>query len=135
MSTSGESNDERIDVHELQFDPGNVEKWADAWEPMEGSQCHHRPDGNMPGASCLDCGRRHRGLDDGVIVDVLEGEPRFFLNESGKGGSHIMIGPLPDGRFWTIILIESDPVRKVWRPITGWPSAKKEQDAWKKSRH
>jgi len=88
----------------------------------------------MPGSTCSKCGRKHRGLDDVVVYEVLDGDPRFFDNEPGKTGTHKMVGSVRDGRYWTIILLESDPIRHVWRPITGWPSDEKEQQAWRDSK-
>lgn len=134
MSTKKPLKVTEIDVAELEFDLRNLDKWADAWDPSEGEPCEHQPNGPMPGASCLKCGRKHRGLDDAVVFEVLNGDPRFFDNERGKSGTHKMVGALRDGRYWTIVLLESDPVRHVWRPITGWPSGDREQQAWHDSK-
>jgi len=35
MSTKKPFEVTEIDVSELEFDPGNLEKWANAWEPQD----------------------------------------------------------------------------------------------------
>jgi hypothetical protein len=42
-----------------------------------------------------------------------------------------MIGSDQSGRFWTIALVLVDDEWYRWRPITGWPSTKKEIQAWR----
>lgn len=60
-----------------------------------------------------------------LAQEVMNASPMFFLNRPGKTGTHIMIGPDANRRFWTIILLET-PTEGLWRPITGWPSTNTE---------
>lgn len=53
--------------------------------------------------------------------EIKDGVPKFFLNDPGRTGTHMMIGPDRSGRFWTIV-IKPTSETGVWRPITGWPS-------------
>jgi len=62
---------------------------------------------------------RH-GVTPGVSASVLGNQPRLFANRAGKSGTHMLIGPDEDGRFWTMILLDLGNGR--FRPITGWPS-------------
>ena len=67
---------------------------------------------------------RH-GVTPIVVAEVKDALPKFFPNEPGKTGTHIMIGPDFSGRFWTIVILPSGQPGR-WRPITGWPSDKAE---------
>jgi len=72
------------------------------------------------------------GVDTNLIYDVLAGEPIFFGNPpaDNRSGTHLMIGPASDGRFWTIVIVMTHEPG-VWRPITGWPSTTKEMTTWR----
>jgi hypothetical protein len=67
---------------------------------------------------------RH-GLTPVTAEEVKDGSPKFFENDPGKTGTHIMIGPDAAGRYWTIP-IKPTGAPGQWRPITGWPSDKAE---------
>ena len=69
------------------------------------------------------------GLNVWIADQVKDNTPVFFPNERDKTGSHKMIGPDNDQRFWTVILVRTD-TPKIWRPITGWPSGDSELDAY-----
>jgi hypothetical protein len=56
-----------------------------------------------------------------LVEEIKDGAPKFFENDPGKAGTHMMIGPDGSGRFWTIVIKPSGETG-VWRPITGWPS-------------
>jgi hypothetical protein len=71
-----------------------------------------------------------KSIDDVVVKEVLEGSPRFVGNLVGRAGTHKMIGPARDDRFWTIIIVQVDAASELWRPITGWPSTAKERRAY-----
>lgn len=71
---------------------------------------------------------RH-GLDDNLIWDVWAGEPRVFTNRPGRSATHLMVGPDGLGQCWTVAILLVDDSRKLWRPITGWPSTGKEREA------
>jgi len=60
-----------------------------------------------------------------VAEEVKNSLPKFFLNDPGRTGTHIMIGPDLSGRFWTIVIRPSS-AHGLWRPITGWPSDRAE---------
>lgn len=64
-------------------------------------------------------------LTPATVEEVKDGLPKFFLNDPGKTGTHIMIGPDRGGKCWTIVIL---PVGKrgLWRAITGWPSTRTE---------
>jgi hypothetical protein len=74
----------------------------------------------------------HSGLNETIIWDVWAGPFRLFVNAPNptRTGSHLMIGPDAEERWWTVVLLLIDDQEWLWRPITGWPSTKKEQDAW-----
>ena len=61
------------------------------------------------------------GLTPAIAELVKDNSPEFFRNKPGKTGSHQMIGPDINGRFWTVIILAT-PYKGRWRPITGWPS-------------
>jgi hypothetical protein len=67
---------------------------------------------------------RH-GVTPVAAEEVKDGLPKFFLNDPGKTGTHIMIGPDASGRHWTIVIMPTSHPGQ-WRPITGWPSDKAE---------
>jgi hypothetical protein len=62
---------------------------------------------------------RH-GVSQAAAESVLIGEPRFFHNLEGRGGTHVMIGLDFDGRYLYVSIRESDVYVGYWRPITGW---------------
>jgi len=51
-------------------------------------------------------------------LEVLDGEPRFFVNRRGRRASHVMVGPTASGRL-LVVPIE-DWGRAVWRPVTAF---------------
>ena len=61
----------------------------------------------------------------GVLENYFLRVSKFFENDPGKTGTHIMIGPDAAGRCWTIV-IQPTAQRGHWKPITGWPSDKAE---------
>lgn len=67
---------------------------------------------------------RH-GVGPLTAEEVKDGIPKFFENDPGKTGTHMMIGPDAAGRYWTIVIRPSSE-RGRWRPITGWSSDKAE---------
>jgi hypothetical protein len=64
---------------------------------------------------------QEHGLAPVLAEQVKDLSPKFFRNKPAKAGTHRMIGPGINGRFWTIIL-KPTAERGRWRPITGWPS-------------
>jgi hypothetical protein len=83
-----------VEVEELEWDEENVEHCA-----------------------------RHQLTPD-ISESVRRGAPRYFANAEGKTGSHVMIGPIESGRFWTVILLQIS--ERKYRPIAGWPSTNTE---------
>ena len=53
------------------------------------------------------------------VEEVRQNAPRFFLNLPDRSGTHVMIGPRFDGRFFYIALAPTNEHGR-WRPITGW---------------
>jgi hypothetical protein len=51
--------------------------------------------------------------------EVLYNAPRFFLNQPNRTGTHVMVGPDLEGRFF-LISIEPTQREGVWRPVTAW---------------
>ena len=74
---------------------------------------------------------RH-GLDANLVYEVLGGEPLVFVNvpADNRSGSHLLVGPAADGRLWTVVIIVVDDAAGSWRPITGWPSTRREKMQW-----
>ena len=70
------------------------------------------------------------GLTRLLVETVKDTAPLLFINEprEGRSGTHVMIGPDADGRFWTVILL--DRGLGIWRAITGWPSTKSEMSLY-----
>lgn len=70
--------------------------------------------------------------DHGVIVldvlDVLDLEPRFFVNRRARRASHVMVGRTRSGR--VLIVPIEDWGRGVWRPVTSF-----EANRWQVSRY
>lgn len=87
-----------LDVRELVFDDANEAKIADH------------------GATIVD------------VLDVLDREPRFFVNRRARRGSHVMVGPTQSGR--VLIVPIEDWGRGVWRPITAFDA-----NAWQVRRY
>jgi hypothetical protein len=77
-----------LDVQELVFDPVNEAKLAD-----------------------------HR-VTIVEVLEILDLEPRFFVNRRGRRASHLMVGPATSGRM-VVVPIE-DWGRGVWRPTTAF---------------
>jgi uncharacterized DUF497 family protein len=69
---------------------------------------------------------RPHGVTPALVLQVSNESFRLFANSMNeqRSGSHLMIGPDADGRFWTIVLLELTNER--YRPITGWPSTSSE---------
>ena len=63
-----------------------------------------------------------RGINQALLNAIANGEPKVFENEprADRSGSHLIIGPDGNRRFWTIVALQISEDR--WRPITGWPS-------------
>ena len=72
------------------------------------------------------------GIDGNLVADVLAGTPIVAINQprDGRSGSHLLVGPSSTGRCWTIVVVEIDEAIGLWRPITGWPSTRKEIQLW-----
>jgi hypothetical protein len=81
---------ENIDAEELEFDENNVSHLA-----------------------------RH-GVSREAVEQVHRNTPRYFRNLPEHSGSHVMIGPDENGRFYFVVLRPTSTARR-WRPITGWP--------------
>jgi len=77
-----------LDVRELVFDAVNEAKIADH------------------GATVID------------VLDVLDIEPRFFVNRRARRASHVMVGPTRSGR--VLVVPIEDWGRGVWRPVTAF---------------
>lgn len=67
---------------------------------------------------------RH-GLTPFIAEEVRSRAPLFFLNKKRTTGSHLMIGPALNGRFWAVVILKQDNPG-LWRPITGWPSSERQ---------
>lgn len=69
---------------------------------------------------------RPHGVTPRLLRDLSRGAPELFVNPPriGRSGTHLMIAPDADGRFWTIVLLHRRDT--LWRPITGWPSTDSE---------
>jgi hypothetical protein len=52
------------------------------------------------------------------VLDVLDVEPRFFVNRRARRASHVMVGPTQSGRVLVVPL--EDWGRGVWRPVTAF---------------
>jgi len=87
-----------LDVNELVFDALNEEKFA------------------------------VRGISVVEILEVLDREPRFYVNRRGRRASHVIVGPTFDGRL-LVVPIE-DWGRGTWRPVTAF-----ESNAWQARRY
>jgi hypothetical protein len=66
------------------------------------------------------------GLGPDLCEEIKDDSPKLIPNRqrAGRSGSHLMVGPDKEGRFWTVVLL--DRSRGLWRPITGWPSTANE---------
>ena len=87
-----------LDVRELVFDAINEAKFAD-----------HR-------VAIID------------VLDVLDLEPRFFVNRRARRASHVMVGPTYSGRLLVVPIEEWG--RGIWRPVTAF-----EANAWQVRRY
>lgn len=71
-------------------------------------------------------------VDDGIspidVLEVLDQEPRFFVNKRGRRASHVMVGPTLAGRL-LVVPIE-DWGRAIWRPVTAFDT-----NAWQARRY
>lgn len=81
-----------IDVSELAFDDENETKFA-----------------------------AHR-VDVVEVQEVLEGEPRFYVNRRDRRASHVMVGPTTSGRL-LVVPIEELGDAGVWRPVTAFDAS------------
>jgi hypothetical protein len=75
-----------------------------------------------------------KGIDENLVWEVrLTDDVRVFEDkrEGHRAATHKMIGPDSMGRLWTIAMVLVDDELALWRPITGWPSKRKEGDAWR----
>ena len=66
------------------------------------------------------------GLDYWRIIEIWANKPLYFRNKQSekappRRGTHIMIGPDYDNRFWGVPMIPTTAYA-VWRPITGFPA-------------
>ena len=77
-----------LDVRELVFDAVNEAKFADH------------------GMTIID------------VLDVMDLEPRFFVNRRARRASHVMVGPTHSGQ--VIVVPIEDWGRGVWRPVTSF---------------
>lgn len=87
-----------LDVRELVFDAINEAKFAD-----------HR-------VAIID------------VLDVLDLEPRLFVNRRARRASHVMVGPTYSGRLLVVPIEEWG--RGIWRPVTAF-----EANAWQVRRY
>lgn len=69
-----------------------------------------------------------RGISVVEILEVLDREPRFYVNRRGRRASHVMVGPTFGGRL-LVVPIE-DWGRGTWRPVTAF-----EANAWQARRY
>lgn len=53
------------------------------------------------------------------VLAVLANEPQFFKNLPGRSGSHVMLGPNMEDRFFYIVLVESSKPG-TWNVVTGY---------------
>ena len=69
-----------------------------------------------------------RGIDVVEVLEVLDREPRFFVNRAERRASHVMVGPTLAGRL-LLVPIE-DWGRGIWRPVTAFDA-----NAWQTRRY
>ena len=62
------------------------------------------------------------------VLEVLDLDPRFFVNRRERRASHVMVGPAKSGRI-LVVPIE-DWGRGVWRPTTAF-----EANTWQIGRY
>lgn len=96
-------------------EPVHIQVWEFEWDERNESHC-----------------ARHN-VTPLVVEEVRDGAPEFFPNKAGKTGTHMMIGPDVDGRYWTIIIVPGADEGR-WRAITGWPSDKPELELYKRAK-
>lgn len=87
-----------LDVRELVFDAVNETKFAD------------------------------HGMTSIDVLDVMDLEPRFFVNRRDRRASHVMVGPTRSGR--VLVVPIEDWGRGVWRPVTAF-----EANGWQARRY
>ena len=68
------------------------------------------------------------GIDVVEVLEVLDREPRFFVNRAERRASHVMVGPTLAGRL-LVVPIE-DWGRGIWRPVTAFDA-----NAWQTRRY
>jgi len=54
------------------------------------------------------------------IRAVLANTPRYFENLEGRGGSHVMVGPDNEGRYFYVSISRTVEATR-WYPVTAWP--------------
>ena len=64
------------------------------------------------------------GFTPSDVLGVFANEPQFFSNLPARSGTHVMLGPDAEDRFFYIVLIESAPAG-TWRVITGYPYSRR----------
>jgi len=60
------------------------------------------------------------------VEDVLSDEPVWVRNKKGRSGAYLAVGYNRGGRALTIV-VTTDELRRVVRPITGWDSTEGER--------
>ena len=62
------------------------------------------------------------------VLEVLDGEPRFFANRRERRASHVMVGPTLGGRLLVVPIEDWGP--GIWRPVTAFDA-----NAWQARRY
>jgi len=62
---------------------------------------------------------RH-GVTRSDLNAVLAKTPRYFENLDGRGGSHVMIGPDDEDRYFYVSISQTQRPDH-WYPVTAWP--------------
>lgn len=53
------------------------------------------------------------------VLQVLDGDPRFFRNRADRRASHVMVGPTAGNRL-LVVPIEEWGGEGIWRPVTAF---------------
>ena len=64
---------------------------------------------------------RH-GVEPDEVWQILDDEPRFYANKSGRSATRVMVGKTYGGRLLTVPLA-STPVEGTWRPATAYDAS------------
>ena len=67
-----------------------------------------------------------------TIVEVLDLEPRFFVNRRGRRASHVMVGPTMSDR--VLVVPIEDWGRGIWRPTTAFEANRWQVRRYRSSR-